>query len=230
MSDEDAPPALPAASGKPPERHWGNVAAGFSAGCALALSAYTAYLQRQQVKAQVWPILTWGFSATTVDDADAGAARGLAGSEADTVADSGSDVAPAGRLVPSFRFDLKNQGVGPALVRAMEVTYDDQPIRRWSELVPRLATADGRMPDQLDGHITLIHARVIAAGEETKPFEPYGDELVTAMYQALPHIAVKLCYCSVLEDCWEIRAQGFKDEPEPERVSRCFRPQVPFEQ
>jgi hypothetical protein len=37
-----------------------SLAAGFVGACALAVSAYTAYLQRQQVRAQVWPIVGVG--------------------------------------------------------------------------------------------------------------------------------------------------------------------------
>jgi hypothetical protein len=41
----------------------GSLAAGFVAACALGVSAYTAYLQRQQVRAQVWPRILSNISA-----------------------------------------------------------------------------------------------------------------------------------------------------------------------
>ena len=38
-----------------------------------------------------------------------------------------------------------------------------------------------------------------------------------------------ICYCSVLEDCWRLRARGYNDDPEPVPVRACLRPEVPFE-
>jgi hypothetical protein len=207
-----------------PERHWGNAAAGFSAACALALSAYTAYLQRQQVKAQVWPILSWGLSATMRDDGDDGDA-GLAATDGGAL-----DPDDVPRREASFNFDLKNQGVGPAVIRAMEVTFDGRPIRRWDDLLPSM-TAYFKGPHRnWDSHITMIHGRVIAAGEAVKPFEPYGEMQATAMLKVRERIAVKLCYCSVIEDCWEVTAQGLNGSNDPRKVDRCFHPAVPFEQ
>ncbi len=49
----------------PPSRHPDRLAAiasGFVAALALAVSTYNVYLQRQQVRAQVWPRLQWTYS------------------------------------------------------------------------------------------------------------------------------------------------------------------------
>jgi hypothetical protein len=216
MTEEDAP----AAARKEPstERHWGNIAAGFSAACALAVSAYTAFLQRQQVKAQVWPLLSWGIAASTGSAHEDGGAG-----------DDAADAADAEARRPSFKFELKNDGVGPAIVRAMEVTFDGKPIRRWVEL---LIGPTSLLPDHtdFDAHVSMTHSRVIAAGEEIAPFEPYGEEQARAMYAGFARVHVTLCYCSVLDDCWELQAEGFKDEPEPQPVRTCFKPRVSFEQ
>jgi hypothetical protein len=51
----------------PPRRHWDGVAAviaAFVGLLALGVSGYTAYLQRQQVRAQVWPYLEPGMSGS----------------------------------------------------------------------------------------------------------------------------------------------------------------------
>jgi hypothetical protein len=93
-------------------RAWGNAAAGFTAVCALAVSAYTAYLQRQQVKAQAWPVLSWDYAATTTDD------------------------------TAEFAFVLRNSGVGPALARAIEVRVDGTPVRKWSEVLRAIMSPD----------------------------------------------------------------------------------------
>ena len=65
-------PALPQATRDalaqlPPRRHWDGLAAviaAFVGLLALCVSGYTAYLQRQQVSAQVWPYLEPGMSGS----------------------------------------------------------------------------------------------------------------------------------------------------------------------
>jgi hypothetical protein len=60
MSEQPPPPAPP-----PAPRHPDRLAAvvsGFVAALALAVSSYNVYLQRQQIRAQVWPRLQWSFS------------------------------------------------------------------------------------------------------------------------------------------------------------------------
>jgi hypothetical protein len=41
---------------------WAALASGFTAALALAVSTYNVYLQRQQIRAQVWPRLEWSYS------------------------------------------------------------------------------------------------------------------------------------------------------------------------
>lgn len=65
---------------------------------ALCVSGYTAYVQRQQVRAQVWPHLSVGQS----------------------------DFPPSLTVV--------NQGVGPALVRSVEVLVDGKPQPDWEHV------------------------------------------------------------------------------------------------
>jgi hypothetical protein len=215
MTDEPASerPAEPKASRK--ERHWGNLAAGFSAACALALSAYTAFLQRQQVKAQVWPLLSWAITAFTGDEPDDAGPR----------ADAGGKEKPEA----TFSFEVRNKGVGPAIVRAMEVTVDGKPVRQWDDVLTKIAPPSASR-GWGDRHISMVHARVMAAGETSVAFQPDEPEVARALFRAVDRIGVTICYCSVLDDCWQVHAEGFKDEPEPAQVRSCFRPVVPFEQ
>ncbi len=54
----------PSEGAPPPSRHPDRLAAiasGFVAALALAVSTYNVYLQRQQIRAQVWPRLQWSY-------------------------------------------------------------------------------------------------------------------------------------------------------------------------
>ncbi|HEX7110808.1 MAG TPA: hypothetical protein VF216_00040 [Mizugakiibacter sp.] len=106
------PPAEPA----PPRarvrrRNWDALAAVVAAligFLALLVSGYTAYIQRQQVRAQVWPYLTKAY----VDPADsAGALHKLA---------------------------IFNKGVGPAIVHGVQVLVDGKPQRDWKHVLEAL--------------------------------------------------------------------------------------------
>ncbi len=210
MTDDEPAEPTSARPGRARERQWGNAAAGFSAACALAVSAYTALLQRQQVKAQVWPILSWGVSAADKTDADP---------------DGGAPV-----MHHEFAFNLRNDGVGPAIVRSMEVTLDGKPLRDWGEAMDALYPKPIEEPFARGAHYTVIHGRVFAAGASVDALAPNAEELTHRFYDEYERIAVNLCYCSVLDDCWLLHAQGLKVRPEPEPVHSCPRFPVPFEQ
>src|SRR6185437_17093277 len=73
---------------------------------ALVVSGYTAYVQRQQVRAQVWPYLMVGYA----------------------------DIERA-RIV-------FNKGVGPALVRSVQIFVDGKPQPDWSHVMSALGLSD----------------------------------------------------------------------------------------
>jgi hypothetical protein len=107
MSDESLPRKTRDALAKPfpRRREWDGVAAVIAALVgllALCVSGYTAYIQRQQVRAQVWPYLETGIS---------GSKRELS---------------------------LVNKGVGPALIRSVQIYVDGKPQRNWDAVYAAL--------------------------------------------------------------------------------------------
>ena len=81
------------------------LASGFVALLALLLSAYTVYIQRQQLKVQAWPRLT------LEDDAQPGPSPGEI----------------------KYTVSVKNRGVAPAEVRAMRVAFDGEDVTDWRD-------------------------------------------------------------------------------------------------
>ncbi|WP_394822456.1 hypothetical protein [Pendulispora albinea] len=84
------------------------VLASFIAALALIVSAYSAYWQRVQARALVWPYLQLASS--------------------DVTEDGKSD----------YRFLVLNGGIGPARIRFVEVTVDEKPVSTWDEAVKEL--------------------------------------------------------------------------------------------
>lgn len=132
-----------------------------------------------------------------------------------------SNVDPDGSRQVSF--DLLNRGVGPARVRWAELRYKGTAMRDSRAL---LAACCGAGSD--DGlHVTTsgIQRRVIGAGEWIKLLRVAQPEDASAVYDALSRerrdVHLRLCYCSVLDDCWMLDSDR-NSEPEP--VKRCPAP------
>lgn len=128
---------------------------------ALCVSGYTAYIQRQQVSAQVWPYLLWASSDTRSE------------------------------------YMWLNKGVGPAIVKSVEVLVDGKPQRNWSAVMHSL-----HLDTRNFGQSTFNH-NVISAGE-TLDWLTFKDH---AQFQSFRKAAgsrldFKMCYCSTLGDCW----------------------------
>ena len=144
---------------------------------ALGVSAYTAYIQKQQVRAQVLPLLQYGTGNAPI------------------------------------RFAVENKGVGPAIVRHVIVRLDGKPIRDWEEAM-RLFGWPGKhnySESNLGGH-------VLSPGEALEIFKPLTDEggeirrqdgeLGARANDDRFRIAVEICYCSTLGDCWTLIHPG----------------------
>lgn len=131
-----------------------------------------------------------------------------------------SNVDPDG--TPQVSFDLLNRGVGPARVRWAELRYQGTAVRDSREL---LAACCG-VPADDALHVTTsgIQRRVIAAGEWIRLLRVPQPEVASGVYDALSrerrNVDLRLCYCSVLDDCWLLDSK--RDDPQP--VKRCPAP------
>lgn len=128
---------------------------------ALVVAGYTAYIQRQQVRAQVWPYLISGDNDLTQS------------------------------LV------VNNKGVGPAIVRSVEVRLDGKPQRDWNHLVAVL----GLPPHQF--FQSTVNREVLTPGEELQIIR-FRDKGLWQRFKvaALNRISMDICFCSTLDECW----------------------------
>jgi len=177
MSDESLPRQTRDALAKPfPRREWDGVAAVIAALVgllALCVSGYTAYIQRQQVRAQVWPYLETGIS---------GSKRELS---------------------------LVNKGVGPALIRSVQIYVDGKPQRNWDAVYAALGLKFEYRPPY-----STVNRVVLSAGERiTQVLFRDSDDFNRYAKQAT-RVQMRLCYCSTMNECW-MRDEREKD---PSRV------------
>ncbi|WP_202843461.1 hypothetical protein [Luteimonas saliphila] len=149
---------------------------------ALGVSGYTALLQREQVRAEVWPYLQ---PAITIDQG-------------------------------SLAISIENKGVGPALVGGLRVYVDGQPQRNWPRVFDALGLSDLR-----DTRASTVNGIVIAPGEKIQQigFDDAADfQRLLVQY---PRMALALCYCSTLGDCWLLDERERRPEHRRTQVDAC---------
>jgi len=111
--------------------------------------------------------------------------------------------------------DLRNNGVGPAIIRTAEVTVDGKPVGPGKtnsaidsvvEAAVRAASADMR---RLKRHgvlhtstKSLSGGDVIPAGASWVLLRADGALITQRVVALRPRVNIKLCYCSLVGRCW----------------------------
>src|SRR5574337_142689 len=128
---------------------------------ALVVAGYTAYIQREQVRAQVWPYLISG----------------------------NNDLAQA--------LTISNKGVGPAIVRSVQVTIDGKPQVDWDHVLEAL----GMPPHHYI--LTTVNHDVLSPGEELQVIRFPDKEDWQRFHDASSgRMGIDICFCSTLGECW----------------------------
>lgn len=115
-----------------------------------------------------------------------------------------------------YTYNVRNVGLGPALVRSFQVSVDGKRRANWGEVVDALGLDPRGTPNAYTsfgrGTVLLPAARVailqVGPGPAAAPFhKAFGQ-----------HVRVRVCYCSLYDDCWV-----FDDarQQEPQSVSDC---------
>lgn len=137
---------------------------------ALFISWDQGKVMREEVRASVWPALQVDGFVSTSGEA------------------------------MSMGLNIQNAGVGPALIRTIQLRYRGELVRDLDELT-------ALFPDGADRSTNTLSGRILAAGDRVRPFEfrfPVEDDpdAVAVMAQVANDWAVDVCYCSALDECW----------------------------
>lgn len=117
-----------------------------------------------------------------------------------------------------FAFVMQNKGMGPALVRRVDVFLDDERVDGWPGVLDGLYGKGHPYGWDRIG-ATDVQDRVFAPGERVEAFRipwstPDGsdDPRVREGFGNASRFKVRVCYCSVLGDCW-ITREGIDHAP-----------------
>jgi hypothetical protein len=99
--------------------------------------------------------------------------------------------------VDGFSVHLQNVGVGPAEIRSVAVWIDGKPVKTWREALERVGAKTERLTTSY-----LTKGRVVATGADLAVLGvPNG---VPDYEKTTDRISIDLCYCSVLDECWNL--------------------------
>jgi hypothetical protein len=152
---------------------------------ATLASVWQSHVVSQQLSAEVWPYLA--INSTSSND--------------------------------SFRLSVQDFGLGPAIVRDLVVTVDGKPRH---DLPSALSLLLGdRRSLALGGHrvgldfSSLGPGTVIRPGQDQQLFQITGNAVITQrLIAGQSRVDVRVCYCSILDQCWRIALQGENVAPE----------------
>jgi hypothetical protein len=113
-------------------------------------------------------------------------------------------------------FRVENAGVGPALIRTVEVTRDGAPIESYEAIA-------ARFPAGASVSNMTMTGRILAAGATAEPVALFwgrdaaSDSLAEAAAEEGRLWRMDLCYCSAFGRCWTTYS-GRVDPPEEVRA------------
>ena len=129
---------------------------------------------------------------------------------------TGNEVGDTGHIIPTVTLTLRNTGVGPARIDTFELFYKNKPVAGIKQFLQACCgTASSAFST------SNVVNEVLPARDQIDFITFPKSDNTTADYTALDHerfnVRVRVCYCSVFEECWA-RDSAL---PRPTRVAQC---------
>jgi hypothetical protein len=112
--------------------------------------------------------------------------------------------------------DVSNPGIGPAVIRHVEVSVDGRRMPRWENTLAAL------VPEGTPATFvwSSLGDRIIPPGASIEAIRLQGEARVSAILGQVERLAIGICYCSVYDRCWELDS-NFARRSVPTEVSAC---------
>lgn len=140
-----------------------------------------------------------------------------------------------------LRFQVVNTGVGPAKIESFELFWKGKPYRSGGELLKaccgfkdyKATSPEAKNHTRLT--VGSVQGIVLRAGEiETFIHYPLNADNLSiwnTLDKARDQMTYRICYCSVLDECWRSELQSelyIRGQLHPERVNECPAPPVSY--
>ena len=134
----------------------------------------------------------------------------------------------------SIAIGVSNGGVGPAKIRSFELFYQNHPVRSGLDLLRQCCGLKQSAPDvrsELPKGIrySVVDETVLRPGEDNAVFllrrSTVAPDVPNRLSKALNKVSFKVCYCSVLDQCWSSDLRSTHTH----RVGQCSAPQYRYE-
>jgi hypothetical protein len=133
----------------------------------------------------------------------------------------------------SIAIGVSNGGVGPAKIQSFELFYRGQPVssgldllRKCCGLNPGKAAVKAQLPDGI--RYSIVDETVLRPGEENAVLKvrpsAITPEVPDRLKLALPQMGFRICYCSVIDQCWINDLRSTRTKP----VGECKAPEHPY--
>lgn len=125
------------------------------------------------------------------------------------------------------QYSFINNGVGPARIDWVQLTFKGKPMRNLDELLEACCSGSRHTSNELDRRGGVAGALVrpgaaLAMFTWDEPTTP--NPVFDAMHQHMTDIKIDYCYCSVFDECYVRRHTDARPEP----VKECKAPEATF--
>lgn len=125
----------------------------------------------------------------------------------------------------SVALDLRNDGMGPAIVRWVAISWDSKPVATIEAVVDKV-TGEAQKAHHSRHHATTTFETstpsvglVIPANGQRPVIHVDGPDVRERFRPQLDRFDVSICYCSLTGTCWKA---SFKNRAgEPQNVAAC---------
>ena len=111
---------------------------------------------------------------------------------------------------------MSNDGLGPAVIRSLQLAVDGKPYPTF--VAAERALLGPAAPQPRGSFASIGEGSVIRIGGVVTLLKIQNPELVRAILPQANRIDLRVCYCSILGDCW---LRSTKASSEPQRVNAC---------
>ncbi len=110
-----------------------------------------------------------------------------------------------------FRVQAENDGIGPALIHSIELRHRGQPLTSWFDVLDHLQPGHQIGYDIMQSN--TLSGTVLKAGEvKTLMGLPWRED-IRPLAEQVNQLDYRICYCSVLDDCWVLSSEDEMPRP-----------------